>query len=550
MSQLSANTCNIVTIFPLGVICNPTDAFKPNTPNGSIQLNISGGTPPYTTSWSNGQQGNNITNLLPGIYTATTTDYPWPITASTDPLQVIYVPDYTAVTLCEVGFQFFDLDVFENCSNSGEYIYYLSQYPSIFTSGKVYTLSGQSGCWESSGTTTYTNQTYINNFAQITSGPFDNCSTCLPTPTPTPIIPQYICLSKNGGVFEQYQFETGSTINGYPSWNASAQGYTMYFNTGTTQWEMSGWTTGTPPQTGQLVRNSVVTPPIGTWSQQGTSVTWTSVTGTCAGQPLEMTLSLSQPSCAGQSNGVITITAVGGSAPYTYSLNGLTYQSSPIFGSQNAGAGTAFVKDSLNNIVSTPYVLVNSSVGQTYVLTLNQSTPTPTTTSTSSLKDMLVNISVSPSLAPTETLSFQMVISDNRLHRSNGDLDPTVSTSIPNSGQLNPTGGAGVGTVNLGTFTGTSTARPCGGDQYTSGRTATYNLTITGSGGFSFTISSNIITPLSIVPGCALFGSTSNQVSLTNISLSTPLCNNINTSVPSVSLTNLKQGLISTSGGL
>ena len=175
----------------------------------------------------------------------------------------------------------------------------MSQYPSIFTSGKVYTLSGQSGCWESSGTTTYTNQTYINSFAQITSGPFDNCSTCLPTPTPTPLIPQYICLSKNGGIFEQYQFETGSTINGYPSWNAAAQGYTMYFNTGTTQWEMSGWTTGTPPQTGQLVRNSVVTPPIGTWSQQGTSVIWTSVTGTCAGQPLEMTLSLSQPSCVG-----------------------------------------------------------------------------------------------------------------------------------------------------------------------------------------------------------------------------------------------------------
>jgi len=550
MSQLSANTCNIVTIFPLGLVCNPTDAFKPNTPDGSIQLNISGGTPPYITSWSNGQQGNFITNLLPGVYTATTTDYPWPITASTDPLQVIYVPDYTAVTICEVGFQFFDLDVFENCSNSGEYIYYLSQYPSIFTSGKVYTLSGQTGCWESSGTTTYTNQTYINSFAQITSGPFDNCSTCLPTPTPTPSIPQYICLTKSVGSFEQYQFESGSTINGYPSWNASAQGYTMYFNTGNTRWEVSGWTTGTPTQTGQLIRNSVAIPPVGTWSQWGTSITWTSVTGTCSGQPLEMTLSLSQPSCAGQSNGVITITAAGGTAPYTYSINGLTYQSSPIFGSQNAGAGTAYVKDSLNNIVSTPYVLVNSSVGQTYVLTLNQSTPTPITTSSSSLKDMLVNISVSPSLAPTETLNFQMVISDNRLHRSNGDLDPAVSTLIPNSGQLSPTGGASVGTVNLGTFTGTSTARPCGGFEYTSGRTATYNLSITGPGTFSFTISSNIFTPLSTIPGCALFGSSSNQVSLTNISLSTPLCNNINTSVPSVSLTNSKQGLINVGGGL
>lgn len=550
MSQLSANTCNIVTILPLGVICNPTDAFKPNTPNGSIQLNISGGTPPYITSWSNAQQGNFISNLLPGIYTATTTDYPWSITASTDPLQVIYVPDYTAVTICEVGFQFFDLDVFENCSNSGEYIYYLSQYPSIFTSGKVYTLSGQSGCWESSGTTTYTNESYVNNFAQITSGPFDNCSTCLPTPTPTPLIPQYICLSKNGGIFEQYQFETGSTINGYPSWNAAAQGYTMYFNIGTAQWEVSGWTTGTPPQTGQLVRNSVVTPPIGTWSQQGTSVTWTSVTGTCAGQSLEMSLSLSQPSCAGQSNGVITITAFGGSAPYTYSLNGLTYQSSPIFGSQSAGSGTAFVKDSLNNIVSSPYVFVNSSVGQTYVLTLNQSTPTPITTSLSSNKVMLVNILVSPQLSPNEILNFQMVISDNQLYRSNGIDDPFITTTIPNGSQLNPTGGATVGTVNLGTFTGTISARPCGGDQYTSGRTATYNLSITGAGTFSFTIESDITTPISTLAGCALFGSSSNQVSLTNISLSTPLCNNINTSVPSVSLTNQKQGLISTSGGL
>jgi hypothetical protein len=164
---------------------------------------------------------------------------------------------------------------------------------------------------------------------------------------------------------------------------------------------------------------------------------------------------------------------------------------------------------------------------------------------------MLVNISVSPPLAATETLTFQMVISDNRLHRSNGDDDPTVSTLTPqNSGDLNPVGGANVGTISLGTFTGTSTARPCGGDEYTSGRTNTYNLTITGSGTFSFTIQSNIFTPISTIPGCALFGSSSNQVSLTNISLSTPLCNNINTSVPSVSLTNSKQGLINTTGGL
>jgi hypothetical protein len=301
---------------------------------------------------------------------------------------------------------------------------------------------------------------------------------------------------------------------------------------GGTGYEGNG--SGTPAQTGQLVRNSVVTPPIGTWSQWGTSTTWSSVTGTCAGQPLEISLSLSQPTCAGQSNGVISITAVGGTPPYTYSLNGITYQASPIFGSQSAGAGTAFVKDSLNQVASTPYLLVNSTTSQTYTLILNQSTPTPTTTTTSSLKDMLISISVSPPLAATETLNFQMLISDNLTGRTNGLLDPVISTIIPNNSvQLTPNGGASVGSITIGTYSGpTPISRPCGGEQYTTGRTNTYNLSITGSGTFNFTIQSNIFTQISNIPGCALFGSSSNQVSLTNISLSTPLCNNINTTVP------------------
>jgi hypothetical protein len=269
------------------------------------------------------------------------------------------------------------------------------------------------------------------------------------------------------------------------------------------------------------------------------------------GQPLEMSVSLSQPTCAGQSNGVVNITAVGGTPPYTYSLNGTTYQSSPIFGGQSAGAGTAFVKDSLNVVTSTPYVLVNSTTSQTYVLTLNQSTPTPITTTSSSLKDMNVTISVSPPLAATETLNFQMIISDNLTGRTNGLISPDVSTILPNmSSQLNPTGGASVGSINVGSYTVNSTPRTCGGEQSTSGRTNTYNLSITGPGTFSFTIQSNIFTQISTIPGCALFGSSSNQVSLTNISLSTPLCNNINTTVPSVLLTNSKQGLINTTGGL
>lgn len=42
--------------------------------NGSVSLNVSGGTPPYNISWSNSGSGNTITGLAAGIYTATVND--------------------------------------------------------------------------------------------------------------------------------------------------------------------------------------------------------------------------------------------------------------------------------------------------------------------------------------------------------------------------------------------------------------------------------------------------------------------------------------------
>ena len=75
MSQLSGNSCSIITLLPLGVECESINASTPISANGLISIFITGGTPPYTTTWSNGSQGSYIFNLLPGSYTATTTDY-------------------------------------------------------------------------------------------------------------------------------------------------------------------------------------------------------------------------------------------------------------------------------------------------------------------------------------------------------------------------------------------------------------------------------------------------------------------------------------------
>jgi len=88
MGLLSGNSCNIITIFPLGVDCDSLNATTPDDANGLITLYITGGTPPYNVSWDNGSQGTLITNLLPGDYTATVTDY---------------YKDFTATTTCSVG---------------------------------------------------------------------------------------------------------------------------------------------------------------------------------------------------------------------------------------------------------------------------------------------------------------------------------------------------------------------------------------------------------------------------------------------------------------
>lgn len=60
---------------------------------------------------------------------------------------------------------------------------------------------------------------------------------------------------------------------------------------------------------------------------------------------ISVSASSSNPTCNSASNGSITVTASGGTSPYTYSLDGITYQSSNIFNGLSDGDYTVYAKD-------------------------------------------------------------------------------------------------------------------------------------------------------------------------------------------------------------
>jgi hypothetical protein len=83
------------------------------------------------------------------------------------------------------------------------------------------------------------------------------------------------------------------------------------------------------------------------------------------------TSGISNANCNGSSNGSVTALGSGGVAPYKYSLNGVTYQTSATFNGLSAGAYTLYVQDALlcvassNFSITQPTAITFSTVGTT-----------------------------------------------------------------------------------------------------------------------------------------------------------------------------------------
>ncbi len=87
--------------------------------------------------------------------------------------------------------------------------------------------------------------------------------------------------------------------------------------------------------------------------------------GACTGVNITVTTVITNNTpCQSTNSGMITLTAIGGTGPYMYSLNGGAFQGSPVFSNLNAGNYAATARD-VNGCTGTNSTTVNNLVAGT-----------------------------------------------------------------------------------------------------------------------------------------------------------------------------------------
>ena len=241
---------------------------------GSIDLSVTGGTSPYTYSWSNGQNTQDLSNLSSGTYSVTITDSK---SCQINRTITISQPTQLTSTLSKINVSCFG-------GSTGS----IDLTPSGGTSPYTYS-------WSNGQTT--------EDLTNITSGNYTvtitDANGCQTTNTTTITQPTSLSLSSTSQNVNCFGSSTGS-IDISVTGGTSPYSY-LWSNSITTQ-DLTGIVAG--------VYSVTVTDANG--CQTSTSVTIT--------EPTQLTTSLTQVnvSCNGLSNGSIDLTISGGTSGYTY----------------------------------------------------------------------------------------------------------------------------------------------------------------------------------------------------------------------------------------
>lgn len=322
-------------------------------------------------------------------------------------------------------------------------------------------------------------------------------STVTPTPTltPSPVWPTlcftYISsLTTNYGPIQFYP--GGGDVNGRPKWTATYQNQTLTlsWDSQNQRWQILGWTFST----GIPVSTNPSNIPTSSWVMVGgPSAQLTMSQGTCPPYlPLYMEATKQNSICPGPQNcnGVITVAAAYGVAPYTYSIdNGITFQSSNIFPSLCPNSYTVVTKDASGSTQSRNITVgydnspTNFTIGVKSVGIIN---PAPGT----EISQWIVE--VTPPIPTGVTINFDLNVSITKDYYQPGTGSITDSVTVKKN---NVTQGPNTSS----TLPTTTYSRPhCSPYDYLeSVSTQTYSLTI----GHGDVVSGSAVSTLVITSG-------------------------------------------------
>ena len=524
MAGLTGNQCTIITIIPMEVECNVTNASSPTASDGSAVVQVFGGTPPYSITWNNGQQGNTLTNLSPGTYIANVVDY---------------FGDYIKKTTCVVGSSTETVYKFITCPGFSSRTVYVSgaTYEPPFPNFKPTIIFNEiPGCYEFIGPVSSAG---LDVSGLTINSSYSNCTICNP-PTPTPPTQDPLCLS-NSELNQQYDFSpNGVDNNGNFQWLDIVNGLTLTYNVTNGWWEVLVWTSISGNQGAmRLTQSPPQLQPTGTWQNQGvppTKVNWVMTVGTCPTNLTNLSLSVSpfSPQCEGQS-GTAIMNANGGSPPYSYIIQGVT--SSQLTGTFTDIAPNTYVgqvTDSLGNVATANFTISQGVGAPSYTIQLNKFNEVVT----NNLREQVVNyqydVVVTPQLPSGVQVSFDLDFAHTRTstYPDNGGSDPiTYENTFTGSLDGNTVSISSTSPVGLG-----STPPPnCPNYQittYTFSSTSDTTITIDGSSTFNGTVSTTVTLPRFVSSGscnCPITGLNRTNVQLKNVQIiGTTTCGTIN----------------------
>lgn len=451
------NECEPITIFEMGISCVVVEPSSKVSNDGAASVSISGGTPPYTIIWDNGNVASAIGNLSVGSYGATVVDF---------------YGDYTAKTVCVLTGQTISPTPTPTPTPtpipSGPVFCMIvrTQYPKGFM-GKTYALGNLFI------KNTFTVDSFINGQPSWVSddGNYRIYFNNVPPPG-------------------EWQYSATTTL---PVQIVNTNYNTIPLNPA--QWDVLG---------GANTFISITNGPCETFGLSPFSI---------PNPDIELYVVKNDTNCGCE--GSIIANANGGNTPYQYSIDGgITYKKFPIFDNLCSGVYTVIVKDDLGFTKSSQITLNEPKLPTNYTVNLTKGVTTSVNNGVLTTKNYQIGLVITPPLPDTATVTFDIV------HTNTFNSSITSESASLSTNTVLEKNGSPITYTNVNTKEGTSVNRINGCQNqliYTTATTEVWQgLTYTNSDTFTLNTTTSVVK--NFTSGCDI-GSSDDTYYITNISI-------------------------------